>query len=97
MVFTRSSRFVFVTASEQALAALCTAKAAGMRTWLGCMVGSALNSLATAHLLGLAPAADLDGALLVEAASDDTGYRLCVTDDGVPTGDVQLPTAHGLA
>lgn len=52
-----------------ALLAITHARAAGLKVWLGSMVGSHLNSNATAQLAALADASDLDGGLLVDDAS----------------------------
>lgn len=52
------------------IAALAAAKAVGLRVWLGCMVGSTLNSATAAQLCGLVPHADLDGSLLITSESD---------------------------
>jgi hypothetical protein len=45
--------------------AITAAQKVGLTIWLGTMVGSRLNSDATAHLMPLASNGDLDGSLLV--------------------------------
>jgi L-alanine-DL-glutamate epimerase-like enolase superfamily enzyme len=53
-----------------ALRAITDAKSAGLKVWLGCMVGSNLNSTQTAVLAPLADGgSDLDGSLLVSEES----------------------------
>jgi L-Ala-D/L-Glu epimerase len=58
-----------------------------MKIWLGCMVGSNVNSTTTAQLYTLACASDLDGALLVTPASQlfDGGFSYTK-----PSGSIQL-------
>ena len=72
-----------------ALLAVEAARSHDLRVWLGCMVGSALNSTATAHLSSLACCSDLDGALLVTPASQvfSGGFRY------TPQGGILLPGA----
>jgi L-alanine-DL-glutamate epimerase-like enolase superfamily enzyme len=51
---------------RQAMRAAQAARDAGLKMWLGVMVGSVLNSNAIAHLLPMAEHCDVDGALLVQ-------------------------------
>lgn len=79
-----------------ALALLHAASTAGVATWLGCMVGSSLNSTQAAHLLPHAVPdcwGDLDGALLTRNESDRFrgGMRCTHAQDGEPpTGELRI-------
>jgi hypothetical protein len=61
------------------------------------MVGSTINSTASAHLMPLASHGDLDGPLLVKTASGYRGGLGFSTDAaGAPTGDLVYPVLPGL-
>ncbi len=64
------------------------AKAAGMKTMLGCMISSSISVTAAAHLSPLVDYADLDGNLLI-ANDAHTGVR-------VVNGKLILPDGPGL-
>jgi L-alanine-DL-glutamate epimerase-like enolase superfamily enzyme len=49
-----------------AINALTTARGAGLKTMIGCMVESSVGITAAAHLAELADCLDLDGNLLIE-------------------------------
>lgn len=60
------------------------ARLCGLRVWIGCMVGSSLNSTISAHVLFLSDTAcDLDGALLVQSDGERFrgGFRWSVQRD----------------
>uniref|UniRef100_A0A7S1C617 Enolase C-terminal domain-containing protein n=1 Tax=Bicosoecida sp. CB-2014 TaxID=1486930 RepID=A0A7S1C617_9STRA len=71
-----------------ALQTLDAAKRCHLKCWLGCMVGSSLNSNATAHLVALAEHADLDGALLVDPECEPVSGGFTW---GKGTGAILLP------
>ena len=78
------------------LCAAVKARELGLRIWLGCMVGSALNSTATAHLLAWAGSCDLDGALLVdEAGGGPAEFHMRGGFRWGAGGAVLLPTEPG--
>ncbi len=79
-----------------AMNALCLAKRLQLGCWLGSMVGSALNSTGAAHVLPLATHCDLDGQLLMKPEAGLCGGFTWRFQDGVPLGDVQLPTVAGV-
>jgi L-alanine-DL-glutamate epimerase-like enolase superfamily enzyme len=75
-----------------ALLAITHARAAGLKVWLGCMVGSNLNCTATAQLVALADASDVDGGLLVDDASQlfQGGFKYGPVDS-VHAGTIIIP------
>lgn len=89
-----------------ALLAIVHARAAGLKVWLGIMVGSNLNCTATAQLAGLADASDMDGGLLVDDASqlfqggfqygavDSSDAGTIVIPDMISMGLRLKPTSH---
>jgi L-alanine-DL-glutamate epimerase-like enolase superfamily enzyme len=77
------------------VAAATAATQAGLRVWLGIMVGSSLNCNATAQCLGLAGECDLDGDLLVEPRSQrfEGGFAWGDAADGGAWGRVLVAAA----
>ena len=74
------------------IAGIEVAHAAGLKVWLGTMVGSSLNSGTTAHLMPLALHGDLDGSLLVTADSDKfSGGFAWGEQDSPNVGHIILP------
>ena len=75
-----------------ALLAVEAAKKEGLLVWFGCMVGSNVNSTATAHLFSLSCCSDLDGALLVTPESQvfSGGFQY-----SLPRGNILLPSGGG--
>ena len=74
------------------IAGIEAANSAGLKIWLGTMVGSSLNSGTTAHLMPLALHGDLDGSLLVTAESDKFRGGYTWGEPGSPSaGHIILP------
>jgi L-alanine-DL-glutamate epimerase-like enolase superfamily enzyme len=73
---------------RQALKMIYTAKSAGLKVMLGCMIESSISITAAAHLSPLADWADLDGNLLIK---DDPFRGVTVKE-----GKLILPDAPGL-
>jgi L-alanine-DL-glutamate epimerase-like enolase superfamily enzyme len=79
---------------REGLRALLVAKKEGLKTWVGSMVGSCLNSTTAAHLLALTDnGGDMDGGLLVDKKSQkfDGGF-LWVTQPTGPNGYIGMAT-----
>jgi hypothetical protein len=63
----------------------------------GSMVGSNINSAASAHLMRLGTHCDLDGPLLVLTPCDLVGgFGWGTAPDGAPSGDLVLTTHPGI-
>ena len=75
-----------------ALRAVSVANQYNLDVWFGCMVGSNLNSTATAHLFCLACCSDLDGALLVKESSKIFSGGFLFTESGT----IRLPQGNGV-